>query len=92
MSDDQKPSSVENEWKWVIVHSSVLGCDIVVLRDKEQYKAAKAENPTMTIYFPQELELIAGLDDEAVKALHLIKSRFGGFIVPGLLKKDLRPR
>lgn len=78
-------------FKWTVVKSALLeGLEIVVLGHKEHYHAARKAHPDLVVYFQEELDLIEGLDPESVKVLHKVKQRFNGFIVPGLLEKDLR--
>jgi len=74
-----------------LIQSRVLGDEFVYCTDKKALKKVKAEFPDAAVYFPPEMaELIAfektlPRDDwlELVGAVHRLKKRFRGWIVPG---------
>ena len=69
--------------KWIVFNSRVLDDQFVLVYDKKDLKEARAEHPDKVIYFPPEIEeLLNKADVDYIKAVHLVKKTFGGWIIP----------
>jgi len=70
--------------KWIVFRSKVLDDRFVLVYDKKDLKEAREAHPDKAIYFPPEIEdLISNADDvDHIKAVHLVKKEFGGWIIP----------
>ena len=70
--------------KWIVFKSRVLDDRFVLVYDKRDLKEAREAHPDKAIYFPPEAkELIRNADDvDHIKAVHLVKKTFGGWIIP----------
>ena len=57
---------------------------IILCKIKSALKYLRKEYPGIVIYFPPEIEELYRLkeDEDAIKKIHLIKKKFGGWIVP----------
>ena len=73
-----------------LIRSRVLGDEFVYCTDKKTLKKVRAEFPDTAIYFPQEMAELIALEEtlprdewlELVGAVHRLKKRFRGWIVP----------
>jgi len=78
--------------KWIVFNSRVLDDQFVLVYDKKDLKEARAEHPDKVIYFPPEIEELLSKADlsasvgqagvDYIKAVHLVKKTFGGWIIP----------
>jgi len=89
-----KPSPVEvdapGDVRWYLIDSTVLGERFVYCLDRKALKELKAEFPETAIYFPPEMAELIGLEEtlprdewlDLVTAVHRLKKRFRGWVVP----------
>ena len=70
---------------YYLVESKLLDGEVIILcKIKSALKYLRKEYPGIVIYFPPEIEELYRLkeDEDAIKKIHLIKKKFGGWIVP----------
>jgi hypothetical protein len=74
--------------KWIVVESRLLdGEQILMVFEKKHLKEARKAHPGKVIYFPPEIEELRRHKDAPgyarfLKSVHLVKKKFGGWIVP----------
>ena len=76
--------------KWVLLESLLLnGEQILLVMEKQYLREARKAYPDVTLYFPPEVEELYPYmhDTELIRAVHLIKSRFKGWVVPSTGRK-----
>jgi len=80
-----KPDIGQKGIKWVLLESLLLnGEQILLVMEKQFLREAREAYPDKTLYFPPEVEELYPHrhDTELLRAVHLIKSKFKGWIVP----------
>jgi len=76
--------------KWIVIESKLLDDEhVVVVFEKRWLKEARQAHPGKVVYFPPEVDELARFKDDpaAIKLLHRIKKKFGGWIVPSTSPK-----
>lgn len=74
--------------RWLVLESRLLDDEqILVVFEKKHLKDARKAHPGKVIYFPPEIEELRRHKDapdyaQFLKSIHLIKKKFGGWIVP----------
>jgi len=74
--------------KWIVVESRLLGGEqLLVVFEKKHLKEARKAHPGKVIYFPPEIEELRRHKEapdypKFLKSVHLVKKKFGGWIVP----------
>ena len=89
-----KPSPAEvdapGDVRWYLIDSAVLGERFVYCLDRKALKELRAEFPDTAIYFPPEMAELIALEQtlprdewlDLVGAVHRLKKRFKGWVVP----------
>ena len=74
--------------RWLVLESRLLDDEqILVVFEKKHLKEARKAHPGKVIYFPPEIEELRQHKDapdyaQFLKSIHLVKKKFGGWIVP----------
>jgi len=74
--------------RWLVLESRLLDDEqILVVFEKKHLKEARKAHPGKVIYFPPEIEELRRHKDapdyaQFLKSIHLVKKKFGGWIVP----------
>ena len=74
--------------RWLVLESRLLDDEqILVVFEKKHLKEARKAHPGKVIYFPPEVEELRRHKDapdyaQFLKSIHLVKKKFGGWIVP----------
>lgn len=74
--------------RWLVLESRLLDDEqILVVFEKKHLKDARKAHPGKVIYFPPEIEELRRHRDAPdyarfLKSIHLVKKKFGGWIVP----------
>lgn len=83
VSFGKAPAGSGGAYKWVVIRSDHFpGEDILCIMDVKWLEEAKAVNPGMVVYTFPEIEVLhtRRSDAELLKAVHLIKKKFGGWV------------
>ena len=80
----------EGNVRWYLIESRILGDRFVYCLDRKALRELKAEFPDTAIYFPPEMAELIALEEtltrdewlELVGAVHRLKKRFRGWVVP----------
>ena len=70
---------------YYLIESQLLDGEIIILcKIKSALQYLRKEFPDTVIYSPLEIEELYRFkdDEDAIKAAHMVKKRFGGWIVP----------
>jgi len=70
---------------YYLFESQLLDGEVIILcKVKSALQYLRKEYPGTVIYFPPEIAELYKLreDEDAIKKIHLVKKRFGGWIVP----------
>ena len=84
ISDKAADEPVQNK-DYYLVESKLLGGEVIILcKVKSALQYLRKEFPGTVIYFPPEIFELHKLkdDQDAIKKIHLVKKKFGGWIVP----------
>ena len=74
--------------RWLVLESRLLDDEqILVVFEKKHLKEARKAHPGKVIYFPPEIEELRRHKDapdyaQFLKSIHLVKKKFGGWIIP----------
>jgi hypothetical protein len=74
--------------RWLVLESRLLDDEhILVVFEKNHLREARKAHPGKVIYFPPEIEELRRHKDapdyaQFLKSIHLVKKKFGGWIVP----------
>lgn len=69
----------------ILIKSKLLDEEIVILDQKSDISKARLKFLGRVLYFPPEIKELSkiGQDRDTVRAVHLLKKIFSGWIVPG---------
>lgn len=84
------PESGQKGIKWIVMESLLLdGEQILLVMEKQYLREARKAHPDKTLYFPPEVEELHPHrhDTDLLRAVHLVKSKFKGWIVPSTSHK-----
>ena len=84
ISDKAADEPVQNKDYYLIESKLLNGETIILCKVKSALPYVKKEFPGTVIYFPPEIYELCRLKDDhdAIKKIHLVKKKFGGWIVP----------
>jgi hypothetical protein len=71
-------------FKWAVIEPDLFrGEDILFVADQDSLREAQEANPGLVTYLADELDLLPPASDtDALKTIHQLKKRFGGWMAP----------
>lgn len=76
--------SRRHAFKWAVIEPDLFsGEDVLFVADADDVAEAQTANPGLVTYLLDELDFLPPASDpDALKAVHRLKRRFGGWVAP----------
>lgn len=85
--------------QWTLIESRLLGGRVLIVYERAGFAPARSAHPDVPIYFPVELDALAGQREaldaggfaDLLRAVHVAKRVLGAWIVPNVKSVSVSP-